>query len=273
MARVEHDDLHDYGLDRVQRRIFFGIDGLTEDGDYSAFTAKTVDTVIRNMNILVSDNPKKPLELHIGSCGGLIYDALRLVDYIENCPCQVIFYGSGCVMSAASVIMSVCDERYLYRNCQVMLHNLSDGYEGGLTDFQISLRHDESLQNTLNNIYANNSRMPRAFYDELLQRDLYMKPEEVIMLGLADFIVEPKKRGNLRKKRQAVLAKHPDARKLKQLVDKLNKRTLRHKIEDVKVSVPVDECDPEIIIDHSELPRSEATPVPVADSEISSKLS
>jgi hypothetical protein len=43
--------------------------------------------------------------------------------------------------------------------------------------------------------------MPVEFWQDLLRHDVWLSPEEAIALGIADAIIEPQKRGNLRKMR------------------------------------------------------------------------
>lgn len=251
MARREaHEKLYDNSLDRKNRRIYFGSLPLdTDDHGFTSFAEHTVDVTIKNLNVLVDDSKTKPIELHMCSGGGCAVSMLRLVDYIEACPCQIKFYGSGEIMSAATWVMAVCDERYLFRNTQIMLHHGTDGTSGPTTDNDIYSDYELSLRKRMTEIMVRNSRMSYEFYDVIMRRDLYVTPEEAIQLGIADFIVEPKKRGNLRKKRIIQLNKHPSEIELKKLVSTLNKRIKNDKISRISVSSPTEYFDKDIVID------------------------
>src|ERR1051325_11780330 len=186
-----------YGIDLKNRRIYFGTCVDSGDETPGDFTQASVELAIRSLHKMSLDAPGKPIEIHMNSYGGDPYAMLRLYDEILSCPCQVKFYGGGAIMSAATWIMVACDERYLYTHATIMVHDGSEGYEGKHTDVQITAAENKRLQDVLYDIYTNNTRMPKEFWQDVCQRDLYLNSSEAVSLGLADKIVEPKKRGNL----------------------------------------------------------------------------
>ena len=250
--KTELDDLFSYGLDSKNRRIYWGncLDPSNEDSN--DFTDFTVEQAVRSLDRLISENPSKPIELHLNSCGGDPYSMLRFYDSIINCPAQVKFFGSGRIQSSATWIMAICDERYLTQNAIVMLHDGTEYYEGTHTDTKVAMAEAVRLQDMLYGVYAANSRMPRAFWADVCQRDLYLTAEETIKLGLADKIVEPKKRGNLRKVRMNTLKKVPPHDEMKALISQLYTRVNRLNIPKLELNKPIkEESDPNIKIDES----------------------
>lgn len=239
-----------YGVDLKNRRIFFGVPldwGVDENG---GFEQASTELTIRAIKRMEKDHPSKPIELHMNSYGGDAYALTSVVDVILASKCQFKFYGSGAIMSAATWIMAVCDERYLYPNATVMVHNGWDKAEGKHDDVIISAAEAERLRIKLTEIYVKNSFMPKKFWDDVLQRDLYMPPEEAIKIGIADFIIEPTKRGNLRKRRDTHMANPPHHRTMKKLVDKLYKRININFSGELKIHIPEPaEADPSVIID------------------------
>ena len=83
--------------------------------------------------------------------------------------------------------------------------------------------------------------MPRSFWEDVCQRDLYLTAQEAITLGLADKIVEPKKRGNLRKQRQAALKKAINHGEMEALMKKMYTRVNRHTVPKLELNKPVKE--------------------------------
>lgn len=226
-TRTELEDYLVYGVDEKNRRVYFGCSLATADveDDVTGFTFCTVEFAIRAIERMATDHPKVPIEIHMNSYGGEVYSMLALYDVIQACECQIKFYGKGAIMSCATWIMSGCDERYLYPNTTVMVHhgspNLPDKPE---TDTEIDMDENVRLRAKLMDMYADNTRMPKDFWNEACKRDLYLSAEESIFLGLADEIVRPKKRGNFRKKRQHHLSQPIDQKRLSKLADKLFKR-------------------------------------------------
>jgi len=247
------DDFIMYGIDLKHRRIYFGhpIDHpLDDEVGYADFTQKSIEIAVRAMHQMVNEAQSKPIEIHMNSEGGDPYAMLRLYDEILACPCQVKFFGGGCIMSCATWIMMVCDERNLHPNTTVMMHDGSAGFSGKHTDVQISAAEDKRLQDLLYDIYAANSRMPRAFWEDVCQRDLYLTASEAVSLGLADKLIEPKKRGNLRKARQAALKKAPDTFAMQRIINDVYARINKVKVPKLELNPLVKEpTDCHIIVD------------------------
>jgi ATP-dependent Clp endopeptidase proteolytic subunit ClpP len=240
-----------YGVDLKNRRIYFGINLDSGDVDQSTdFTLTSVEYAVRALHRMATDAPGKPIEIHMCSYGGDPYAMLRLYDEIHACPCQVKFFGAGVIMSSATWIMAGCDERNLHPNTTIMVHDGSEGFDGKHTDHQIQAAEMKRLQERLYDIYAENSRMPKEFWEDVCQRDLYMSASEAVSLGLADKIVEPKKRGNLRKARYAALKKTPESKEMNKLVKDIYERINKKKVPKVELNeVKKEAADPGLIID------------------------
>lgn len=238
------------GVDIKNRKIYFGdiLDG--EDGNQ--FTWASVEIVTRAFQYLSLLN-KKPIELHMSSPGGHAYEMLRLYDVIQQCPCQVKFFGSGMICSSASYVMAGCDERYLTPNSVVMVHKGIVGeLDGNFVDAMIESQECHRLDRQCSEIYAANSRMPFDFWDEFTKRDIWLTPEETITLGLADQILIPKKRGNLRRVRIAAMNKKIDKKDMAKLIRKIAKTTQHSKSIKIEIEIPKEEFDQSIIVETDE---------------------
>lgn len=259
--KIELDELLSYGIDLKNRRIYFGspLDGSNED--LCDFTQASVELAVRALHKMSSEAPGKPIEIHMFSFGGSPYEMLRLYDEIHACPCQIKFFGSGAIMSSATWIMAGSDERYLHPNATVMVHDGSDGFEGKHTDGQIQAAEMKRLQNKLYEIYADNSRMPIEFWADVCQRDLYLTASEAVSLGLADKVIEPKKRGNLRKVRYAALKKEPDTKEMNKLLKEVYSRINKVKIPKIELNeIKKEAADSNLIVD--EIKTADITPPP-----------
>lgn len=122
-------------------------------------------------------------------------------------------------------------------------------------------------------IYEENSRMPAEFWEDVCQRDLHMSASEAVSLGLADKILEPKKRGNLRKMRYAALKREPDHKEMKELIKDLYSRINKVKVPKIELNeVKKEAADPHLIVDTSpvEIKTAEEIP-PSTDKTVTSK--
>jgi ATP-dependent protease ClpP protease subunit len=238
--RSKLDDIVNTGIDWVNRRIYWGV--LEKADPIEEVCWATVEHMIRAMHQMYQSG-SGPIELHFSSPGGNPYDMLRLIDEIEASPCQIKFVGGGLIASCTVWLMVVCDHRMLHKNTVVMMHDGSEAVMGSHTDNQIAAIHSKKLQDRLYDMFVANSRMPKTFYEELCQRDLYVSAEEAIMIGIADEIIPERKRGNVRKIRQKILNQHPDASDLQKLTKELYNRIGRRKPAKLEVSVKQEEVD------------------------------
>ena len=250
---ADKSDLTDsliYGIDLKARRIYFGIALDLGDESPSDFSPASIEMAVRSLHKMAQDAPGKPIEIHMNSYGGDPYAMLRLYDEILSCPCQIKFYGGGAIMSAATWILVVCDERYLHPHATVMVHDGWAGSEGKHTDMQVWAAEEKRLQDLLYDIYTSNTRMPKEFWQDVCQRDLYLTASEAVSLGMADKIVEPKKRGNLRKARQAALKKTPDSAHMKRLLSDIYARINKVKVPKIELNpVSKEPVDPAVVVD------------------------
>ena len=250
-VQSELTDLFEYGIDTKNRRIYFG--NMSDDpDDVGSFTVASVEYAVRALHRMATEAPNKPIELCVNSQGGDIYAAFRLYDEILACPCQVKFIGGGALMSAATIIMCACDERYLHPNATVMVHEGSedtDGSSSSHTSVIINAAESKRVADVMYGMYAANSRMPKDFWADICSQDVYMGAAEAVSIGLADKVLEPKKRGNLRKMRQHQLKKEVDPKEFKKLIRSLYKRIGRVDIPKIELNEVVKEpSDPHLVI-------------------------
>jgi ATP-dependent Clp protease, protease subunit len=242
----------EYGIDLKNRRIRFGwaISASVEADGINDVSEASVEIAIRAIHRMQLDHPKQPIEIYMNSCGGDPYSMAYLVDVILASTCQFKFFGGGRIMSSATWIMAVCDERYLYPNARVMVHDGTEDIKGVLGDVLSDADEAKRFMDILYDIYAKNSRMPKQFWKSICARNLYLTAQEAIQLGLADFIVEPQKRGNLRKKRNHQLSQPVSGRAMRTLVNKLFKRVDLDIKQEIEIKNPdLDVEDPNITVD------------------------
>jgi len=220
------DEILTFGIDIEKRRIYFGI---IDSDNGSDVGWGSIEAVVRGMHRMY-EKSSAPIEIHMSCPGGDPYEMLRLVDEIEASPVQVKFVGSGLIASAATWIMAVCDLRMLHKNTYVLVHDGSDQLEDRHTDFQIASKHFQNLQDKLYDIFEQNSRMPKAFWQDVCQRDLYLTAEETVLLGLADKVVQSRKRGSVRRTRNAALSERVDNKTMQKTIKSIYERISKKSI-------------------------------------------
>jgi ATP-dependent protease ClpP protease subunit len=244
----------EYDVDFKRRRIYFGALVESNDADGSDFSWRSVERVVRHIHLMEADAPAKPIELHMSSFGGDPYALFRLYDVIQSCSCQIKFIGGGTISSAATWIMAGCDERHLYPNTRILIHDSSWGESvvpEKLTDRYIHTDEEKNVQRKLNQMYADNSIMPVDFWEEMVKRDLWINAEEAIMLGLADKIIQPRKRGSLRKVRIASMKQERDKKDMSKLMRLLKDRIYMDKLSKLELHIPEEKFDKSLVVDNS----------------------
>ena len=141
-------------------------------------------------NSILSD---VPLKLYINSQGGDLYQALGLIDMMRLSKKPIHTIGLGAVMSAAFLIFAsgTKDHRFITKNCGIMCHQYSDTYEGKHHDLKSFTKEAELTNNRMLNILQEATGMTaREVKSKLLSpSDVWMSAEELVKLGVADFIL------------------------------------------------------------------------------------
>ena len=218
------DEIMKTGIDVKNRLIYFGENA--EDDCFGDVSMSSVEYCIRKFNKLIDDDPthEKPINFWVESYGGDIYPTLALYDRIKTCPCPVRFFGYGALMSAITSILCVCDDRFLFRNARVMVHEGSDGAEDRSSHFQVTAKECAIMNDFFDAIYAENSFVDAHTWKEICKMDVYLSAEEAIRLGLADVIVEEPDRTQFRLIR---MNNKPEPEKIAVLIQDIFKRTDR----------------------------------------------
>lgn len=139
------------------------------------------------------DAKEKTLTLYINSTGGDLYQAFALIDVISSSAHPIRVIGIGAVMSAAFLIFAsgTKGERYAAQNTSFMCHQFTSGTDAKYHDLKAEVKELESLNTKMVNILkaATGLATARVKSKLLPASDVYLTAEEVVELGVADFIL------------------------------------------------------------------------------------
>jgi ATP-dependent Clp protease, protease subunit len=151
--------------------------------------AEAIKWIVYENSII--DGPQ--LTLYINSQGGDLYQALGLIDMMRLSKKPIQTIGLGAVMSAAFLIFAsgTKDYRFITKNCGIMCHQYSDTYEGKHHDLKSFTKEAELTNMRMLNILQEATGMTaREVKSKLLSpSDVWMSAEELVKLGVADFIL------------------------------------------------------------------------------------
>lgn len=138
----------------------------------------------------------KPIKLYVSTYGGSADDMAALVDIMnvvkKDCPIHTI--GIGKVMSAGVLILAsgTKGERYIGKNCRVMIHSVIAGNHGSLHNLENELSEIKKMQEIYLQSLADATNMTKKQLKSFMRRkqNVYLSAEEAIKLGIADKILE-----------------------------------------------------------------------------------
>ena len=132
-------------------------------------------------------NNETPIYLHINSYGGSVFDALSIIDTIQNCNVPIYSIIEGCAASAATLISVVCNKRYITKNSYMLIHELRSGIWGKYSEIEEEYENLTSLMDTLFSIYQENTNIKnQKTLKNLLKKDSWWNAETCLKKGLVD---------------------------------------------------------------------------------------
>lgn len=148
---------------------------------------------------LEADPKVKVIPIVIQSYGGSVHALFAMLDLIASSTKPVCTVGIGCAMSCGSVLLAAGTPgyRYLGPNSQVMIHEVSAGAGGKVTDMAGSMRNAQLLNDILlKKLAVFCKKKDRNFFHKLLRGklnvDWYLNGKECKKLGLIDKIGVPR---------------------------------------------------------------------------------
>jgi len=170
----------------LKERIIF-LDTAIDDHIASLFVAQLI--------FLENQDPKSDISIYINSPGGSVYSALAMYDTMQFILPKVNTYCMGLAASAASLILSsgASGGRFALPNSRIMIHQVSSGTSGKVSDMEIDLKEAKLLNEKLAKIYEIHTGKNYKDMMKAMEKDNYMSAEEAQKFGLIDKIIEPKK--------------------------------------------------------------------------------
>ena len=144
---------------------------------------------------LESENPKKEISFYINSPGGIVWSGLAIYDTMQYVSSKIMTICVGQAASAGSLLLTAGEKnmRFSLPNSRIMVHQPSGGYQGQVTDIEIQTNEIKKTKHRLNEIYSKHTGKKLDEISEIMERDKYFSPEEAIIFGLIDKIVESRK--------------------------------------------------------------------------------
>ena len=139
--------------------------------------------------------PYDPMTLYISTYGGNADEMFGIFDLLQEAQkkCIVETIGNGKVMSAGTLMLAggTKGHRKIYKNCRVMLHQVSAGAVGPLFNIASEVEEIQQLQDKYINCLVSCTNLSKRKLKSLLNErvNVYLSAEEAVEYGLADEII------------------------------------------------------------------------------------
>jgi ATP-dependent Clp protease, protease subunit len=152
------------------------------------------NSIIAQMLLLASKDPKKEIQFYINSPGGSVTAGLAIYDTMQYIACPVSTVCVGMAASMGAVLLGAGEKgkRFALPNSQIMLHQVAGGVSGEAIEIEITAKQIVKIREKLNNILAHHTGQPLEKVEKDTDRDFYMSPQEAKEYGLIDSVIGPK---------------------------------------------------------------------------------
>ncbi len=169
--------------------------------DRIIFLGTPIDDYVANLIIaqflfLEKDDPDKDIDFYIHSPGGSVSAGLAIFDTMRMIKPDVatICVGQAASMGAVLLAGGTKGKRYCLDNARVMIHQVSGGTQGQLTDMKIAIAEADRYMSILMQILAEASGKTVEQVSKDCDRDYFMSAQEAHDYGLIDKVLKPGER-------------------------------------------------------------------------------
>ncbi len=170
----------------LKERIIF-LSGPVED--YMA------NLIVAQLLFLESEDPKKDIDIYINSPGGSITAGLAIYDTMLYIKPEIKTICVGMAASMGSVLLAggTKGKRYALPNADIMIHQVSAGFQGQASDIERNANYILKLKKRLNEILAKHTGNSVSKVERDSDRDYFMTACEARKYGIVDEILKSKK--------------------------------------------------------------------------------
>lgn len=158
-------------------------------------TAKDMDYAVAQVLALNAEDPDSDIYLLVDSPGGDINAGLALYNACQYVSNDIVTIGIGMCASMGSFLLSsgTKGKRFAFKDCEIMYHMASGGYNGTSADVKIWSERLLKVQKTVNEYLSDFSGLSTEEIEKLTDRDNFMSPEEALELGFIDRVITTQK--------------------------------------------------------------------------------
>lgn len=144
----------------------------------------TLQSVI---DLVKETDENEPLNVHISSGGGNVFEGLAIYNFLKGLPQEVNTFTSGIVASIASIIFLAGKNRTITTTDNFLIHLPSGGAFGNAEELEKQAETLRDIEDKLSSIYALETKVTKHQAIELMKKDEFL---EVDFLKEKGFITD-----------------------------------------------------------------------------------
>lgn len=154
----------------------------------------TAAQFLEQITALECSDITKPISIYIDTYGGSLDSALCMYDAMKSCCCPIVTVGIGKVMSAGVLLLAAGNKgnRFITQNTRVMVHEVSSGVIGPLSEMEVSVAEARKMQELYVELLSYDTGKGIDKIKADLKKTTYISAEEAIKYGIADKLVPTK---------------------------------------------------------------------------------
>jgi ATP-dependent Clp endopeptidase proteolytic subunit ClpP len=157
---------------------------------YARVEEESVRACMATLTSWSSKAPGAPLTIIFNSPGGAVHDGLALFDFLRHLRFtghHLTTIALGRAASMGAVLLQSGDRRVIGSNAFLMLHEVSNGASGKVSEIEESVELSKRLQKRLLTILADRSTLTvQQIQRKWTRRDWWLDADEAVGLGFAD---------------------------------------------------------------------------------------
>lgn len=159
-----------------------------------AFNDEMANVIVSQLLWLQATKPMEEIKMYINSPGGSVTSGLAIkdtMDFIKN-DVSTVCIGMAASMGAVILSNGTKGKRYSMPSSSILIHGISSGTRGNISDMRIDLAESERLNNLIIGVLADNTGKSIDEVRKSIDRDNWMTPSKALDFGLIDKIIERK---------------------------------------------------------------------------------
>lgn len=169
-------------IDLLEKRVIY------LDGEIDDRSAKDIISSLLKLDIC----NHKDITMYINSGGGAVSAGLAIYDVMNAIKSDIRTICIGRCASMASILLinGTKGKRYALPNSEVMIHEVSSGTFGKVTEMVDKLEHSKKLnERLLKIITSKTNRSMKQVKSDVINKDTWMNAKEALKYGFVDEII------------------------------------------------------------------------------------